>query len=68
MAKLRIPVFYLVLDFIGVLFLALGGMALAGVDFGYPVLQRAAPGFIVLGLLLFVPLVVWIVRNARSQG
>ena len=61
--RFPVPPLVLALDFVGVLLVVVGVLALTGTDFGYPVLARAAPGLIVIGVLLMAPLVVWAVRK-----
>jgi hypothetical protein len=62
------PPVLLALDVLGTLFVVLGILGLTGIDFGQQVLTTVAPGFIALGALLMVPLVVWVVRNARNAA
>lgn len=54
-------------DLLGAALLAVGIMALTGIDFGYPVLPKVAPVLIVTGVLLMVPLIVWAVRGAQRE-
>ena len=46
--------------------LVMGVLGLTGVDFGYPVLQKVAPVFLIVGVLLMAPLLVWVIRKAKS--
>ena len=61
------PLFYILLDVAGMLFLLAGILPLAGMDFGYPVLRSVAPAFIGLGILLMVPLLAWILRRVSGE-
>ena len=65
--KPAIPWVLLALDVLGTVLLAVGILGLTGVNFGHPVLTTVAPGFIVLGVLLFIPFIVWIVRTAQRK-
>jgi hypothetical protein len=65
--KPAIPWVLLALDLLGTLLVAFGILGLTGVDFGRPVLATVAPGFVVLGAMLFLPFVAWIVRQARRR-
>ena len=56
----NIPWYFIVLDGIGAIFLVVGVLAMTGTDFGYPVLREVAPVFIAVGLLLMVPLLIWV--------
>jgi hypothetical protein len=58
----------LLYDLLGAALLAVGIMALIGIDFGYPVLLKVAPVLIVMGILLMVPLIVWAVRAAQRKS
>jgi hypothetical protein len=66
--KFPIPPVLLALDVFGVLLVALGAMALSGNDLGHPVLVTVAPGLIALGVLLMVPMIIWVVRKAKRTG
>lgn len=59
----NIPWYFIVLDGIGAIFLVVGVLAMTGTDFGYPVLREVAPVFIAVGLLLMVPLLIWVVQQ-----
>jgi len=61
-----IPPVLLALDVFGVLLILAGVMALTGNDFGHPALVTAAPALIFLGVVLSVPMVVWVVRRGTS--
>jgi hypothetical protein len=61
-----IPWFFVTLDIIGALFLVLGILALAGIDFGHPVLREAAAGFLLIGIGFMVPLLIWVIRRLRK--
>ena len=64
--KHSLPWFYLVLDISGTVLLVVGVLALTGIDFGHPVLRTVAPGFIVVGLLLMVPIAIWAIRRSKN--
>ncbi len=57
------PWFLVMLDAIGVVFLVVAVLAWSGVDFGYPVLREVAPGFLVIGILLMLPFLIWVIRK-----
>lgn len=59
----KIPWYFIVLDVIGAIFLVVAILALTGTDFGYPVLRETAPVFLVVGLLLMAPLLIWVVQK-----
>ena len=61
-----IPWFFVLLDGIGTIFLVTGILGFLGVDFGYPVLQQVAPGFVLIGIGFMVPLLIWILQKIRS--
>lgn len=65
---MKVPVFYLVLDAVGMLLVVLGVLALNGVDIGLPGLAAAAPWMIPLGVALMVPFLVWVLRRAIAQS
>ena len=65
---MRMPIWLIALDALGTLLLAFGIMGLVGVDLGLPGITEAAPGLVVVGALLLVPMVVWVFRQARGQG
>ncbi len=68
MGKTRaLPWAFLLYDLLGAALLAVGIMALTGIDFGYPVLIKVAPVLIVTGVLLMVPLIAWAVRGAQRK-
>jgi len=62
-----LPVFHLVLDGVGTVLFATGALAYLGMDFGHPVLQTVAPVLLGFGAALMAPLIVWVIRNARSR-
>jgi hypothetical protein len=62
-----LPWFFILLDGIGTLFLVIGILGFLGDDFGYPVLQQVAPGFVLIGVLLMVPMIFWVIKKARSR-
>ena len=64
--RLGIPWFYVVLDVIGAFFIVAGVMGIIGMQFGHPVLRQVAPGFLLLGILLMVPLVVGLIRRLKA--
>ena len=61
-----LPWFLIALDGVGAILLVMGVLGLTGIDFGYPVLQKVAPVFLIIGVLLMAPLLVWVVRKAKS--
>ena len=61
-----IPWVLIALDAFGTVLVVIGILGLTGIDFGHPVLMTVAPGFVLLGVLLFVPFIAWIVRGARG--
>lgn len=61
-----LPWLYLALDLLGAVLLVVGILALTGIDFGQAVLRTVAPGFIALGVILMIPMVVWAVGRGRS--
>ena len=65
---MKVPVFYLVLDAVGMLLVVLAVLALNGVDIGLPGLVGAAPWMIPVGIALMVPFLVWVLRRAIAQA
>jgi hypothetical protein len=55
---------FLTLDGFGTLLLVVGVLGLTGTDFGQPVLTTLAPFLITAGIILMLPLIVWIVKKS----
>jgi len=55
------------MDVVGGLLIVTGVLALAGADFGHPVLRSVALPFILIGALLMLPLLIWAVRRGRRR-
>ena len=62
-----IPWVLIALDALGTVLVVMGILGLTGVNFGNPVLTTVAPGFIIIGVLLMIPFIVWVVRKAHSK-
>ena len=60
------PIFLIALDGFGAILVVLAILGLTGVDIGLPVLSTIWPFLIIVGLGLMVPLIVWIVRKAKT--
>jgi hypothetical protein len=65
--KPAIPWVLIALDAFGTILVVLGVLGLTGVNFSQQVLTTVAPGFIAIGILLMVPLIVWIVLQVRNR-
>ncbi len=65
---MKVPVFYLILDAVGMALVVLAVLGLNGVDIGLPGLAAAAPWMIPLGIALMAPFLVWVLRRAIAQA
>ncbi len=61
------PWVFLALDMFGALLVVVGILAAPGQDLGIGMLRTAAPGLIVIGVVLWVPMVVWAVQRGRAR-
>lgn len=62
-----IPGVFLALDMFGALLVAIGILAATGQDFGIRMLRTAAPGLVAIGVVLWVPMVLWAVKRRRER-
>ncbi len=67
MKEFRIPIHLLLLDGAGCLLVVLGLLGWLQMDIGLPVLVRIWPFLILLGLMLMAPMIVWVIKLARSR-
>ncbi len=67
MKEFSIPIFLLLLDGLGCVLVVLGLLGWLQVDIGLPVLVRIWPFLILLGLMLMAPMIVWVIKLARSR-
>ncbi len=65
--KFKMPVFLILLDGLGVALLVIGILASTGTNLGLPALDTLWPYLIGLGVLLMVPMMIWVVRLAQSR-
>ncbi len=65
--KFKLPVFLILLDGLGVALLVMGILAATGTNLGLPALDTLWPYLLGLGVLLMVPMMVWVVRQALSR-
>ncbi len=68
MKEFKIPLFLLLLDGLGCLLVVLAMLGWLEIDLGLPVLARIWPFFLLLGIGLMVPMLVWVFKRARSRG
>lgn len=66
-SKFKLPVFLILLDGLGVALLVMGILAATGTNLGLPALDTLWPYLLGLGVLLMVPMMVWVVRQALSR-
>ena len=68
MSRFSIPYFLVFLDGVGVLLIVLAVLTATGTDLGLPALTTLWPYLLGLGVLLMVPMMVWVVQLALRRS
>ena len=65
--KAGLPVFLIALDGLGSIMLVLGVLGMLEVDIGLPALATIWPLLVIIGVVLMVPMIIWVIRRALAE-